>query len=63
MPVSDGTGLDGCYYIDAQWTNDLSDESLPSIETSLHDLGFQIKKVTGNVDVLIIDHLERPRPD
>lgn len=63
MPVSDDTGLDGCYYIDTQWTNDPSNESLPSIETSLHDLGFRIKMVTGNVDVLIIDHLERPRPD
>lgn len=63
MPVSDGTGLDGCYYIDTDWTNDPNNDSLPSITTSLHDLGFGIKKVTSDVDVLIIAHLERPHPD
>lgn len=63
MPVSDGSGLDGCYYIDAHWTNDPSDESLPSIETALDDLGFHLKRVTGDVDVLIIDKVERPHMD
>jgi len=63
MPVSDATGLVGCYYVDTRWTTDLTDESLPSIPTALHELGFRIKKATGNVDVLVIDHLERPRPD
>jgi uncharacterized protein (TIGR03435 family) len=63
MPVSDGTGLSGCYYIETQWTTDPNNDSVPSIETSLHDLGFGIKRVTGHVDVTIIAHVERPQTD
>jgi uncharacterized protein (TIGR03435 family) len=63
MPVSDGTGLIGCYDIDARWSTDPDDDSLPSVAAALKDLGFHLKRSTGNVDSLVIERAEKPLPD
>lgn len=63
MPVRDGSGLNGCYYMDAHWTTNPNDESLPQLVTALHDLGMRLEKTKTNTDVIVIDHLERPRAD
>jgi uncharacterized protein (TIGR03435 family) len=53
----------GCYHLQAQWTTDPSDTSLPGIPTALHDLGLRIEKIKADVSVLVIDRVELPRPD
>jgi uncharacterized protein (TIGR03435 family) len=63
VPVEDRTGLPDCYHIKAQWTTDPDNDSLPQIPTALHDLGLRIQRAKLNVDVLVIDHIERPQPD
>jgi uncharacterized protein (TIGR03435 family) len=62
-PVENKTRLVGCYHLQAQWTTDPSDTSLPGIPTALHDLGLRIEKVKADVSVLVIDRVELPRPD
>ena len=61
-PVEDQTGLAGCYDLQAKWTTDPDDTSLPQIPTALHDLGLRIQRAKVNVDVLVIDHAELPKP-
>ncbi len=63
VPVEDKTGLPDCYHIQARWTTDSDDDSLPQIPTALHDLGLRIQKEKLDVDVLVIDHVEPPQPD
>jgi uncharacterized protein (TIGR03435 family) len=63
MQVNDATELIGCYDIEAHWTTDPDNETLPSITTALKDLGFYLKKSTGNVDILVVEHAEKPLPD
>jgi uncharacterized protein (TIGR03435 family) len=62
-PVEDKTGLPGCYHIQARWTTDPDNTSLPQIPTALHDLGLRIQRAKLDVDVLVIDQVERPQPD
>ncbi len=62
-PVRDDTGLRDCYSLDAHWTTDSMDETLPSLPAALHDLGFKLKRIKGQVDILVIDSLQRPKPD
>jgi uncharacterized protein (TIGR03435 family) len=62
-PVEDKTGLPDCYHIKARWTTDPDDTSLPQIPTALHDLGLRIQRAKLDVDVLVIDQVERPQPD
>jgi uncharacterized protein (TIGR03435 family) len=63
VPVENKTGLPDCYHMATRWTTDPADDSLPQIPTALHDLGLRIQKAKLNVDVLLIDHVERPQPD
>ena len=62
-PVEDKTGLPDCYAIQARWTTNPDDDSLPQISTALHDLGLRIQRAKLDDDVLVIDHVERPQPD
>jgi uncharacterized protein (TIGR03435 family) len=60
-PVFDRTGLTGAYDIDLQWTPDGGDGDAPSIFTALQEqLGLKLTPEKDQVEVLVIDKVERP---
>lgn len=74
-PVTDHTGLTGNYDINLEWTPGLVAEPAPtngvvtvatpgdsvSLFTALQEqLGLKLESARGPVDVLVIDHVERP---
>ncbi len=72
--VIDRTGLTGSFDLDLNWTPDRtpqaagplpqSDPNAPSIFTALQEqLGLKLESVKNPVEVLVIDHVERPTPD
>jgi uncharacterized protein (TIGR03435 family) len=64
-PVVDKTGIAGTYYMDVQWAGDTSPDSpLSSLATALRDqFGLELKSEKAPMDVLVIDHVERPTPN
>ena len=60
--VEDRTGLAGRYDFTLQYSYQPSDpESFPSIPTAIQEqLGLKLESAKGAVDVLVIDHIERP---
>ena len=64
-PVIDRTGLTGTYYMDLAWAGENSPNSpLPSLPTALKEqFGLELKADTGPVEVLVIDHVEKPTPN
>ncbi len=70
-PVIDRTGLTKKYDFKLEWIPDESqpnsggeapftDSPGPTIFAAIQDLGFQLKPIKGQMDVLIIDHVEKP---
>jgi uncharacterized protein (TIGR03435 family) len=64
----DKTGLgDKKFDFELKWTPDdrsLADDSAPSLLTALEEqLGLKLVPARGPVEVLIIDHMERPSPN
>lgn len=64
-PVIDKTGLDGTYDLRLKWAGDLAANSpLPSLPTALKEnFGLELKSETGEINVLVIDHAEKPSPN
>jgi uncharacterized protein (TIGR03435 family) len=69
-PVFDKTGLTGNFDAEAQWSpdQDASDSAplpnAPSLFTAISEqLGLKLASDRGVVDVVVIDHIERPTPD
>jgi uncharacterized protein (TIGR03435 family) len=63
--VIDETHVDGRFNIDLQWnaTGDASDEH-PSIFTAVQEqLGLRLESSRAPVDVLVVDHIEKPTED
>jgi uncharacterized protein (TIGR03435 family) len=60
--VLDNSGLTGEYDLRLEWAADeTADSSLPSIFTALQDqLGLKLESAKGPVEVIVIDHIERP---
>lgn len=59
--VIDKTGLTGNYDFDLTWAPNDEPDSGPSIFTALQDqLGLKLEPAKAPVDVIVIDHLERP---
>lgn len=60
--IIDKTGLTGLYDIDLTWSPDNEQpDAGPSIFTALQEqLGLKLESAKAHVDVIIIDHLERP---
>ena len=71
--VIDATGLTGAYEVHLKWAMDSlsppagpnatppSDATGPSIFTALQEqLGLKLESTKGPVEVLVIDHVERP---
>lgn len=64
-PVIDQTGLTDRYDIALKWAGDNADDpSLPSLPTALREkFGLELKSETGPVQILIVDHVEKPTPN
>ena len=66
-PVIDRTGLTGGYTWTLEWAPDDSPSAngdLPSLMTALvEQLGLKLESTRGPVEVIVIDHVERPTPD
>ncbi len=64
--VIDKTGLDGRYDFTLEWSPDTdsaatADSAAPSLVTALREqLGFRLETQKAPVEVLVIDHIERP---
>jgi uncharacterized protein (TIGR03435 family) len=62
--VADDTKLTGTFYMDLEWSPDGSASDKPSIFTALQEeLGLKLEPERGAVDVVVIDHIERPTQD
>jgi uncharacterized protein (TIGR03435 family) len=64
-PVIDKTGLTEEYPLNFMWANPKAEtSSLPSLTTVLREkFGLLLKSETAMVDILVIDHVERPSPN
>jgi len=64
--VVNKTGLDGGYDFTLDYAPDGADASdtRPSIFTALEEqLGLKLEPARGSVDVIVVDHIERPTPN
>jgi uncharacterized protein (TIGR03435 family) len=60
-PVLDRTGIAGEFDITLEWAFDQGADNGPSIATALQEqLGLKLEAQKGAVDVLVVDHVERP---
>jgi uncharacterized protein (TIGR03435 family) len=58
------TGLDGAFDVDLEWSPDQTATDKPSIFTAVQEqLGLKLESDRGPVDVVVIDHVERPTED
>ncbi|HUK34285.1 MAG TPA: TIGR03435 family protein [Vicinamibacterales bacterium] len=63
-PLINQTGLSGRFAINLDWSPDPTVSDKPSIFTAAQEqLGLALASSTAPVDVLVIDHVERPTPD
>jgi uncharacterized protein (TIGR03435 family) len=59
--VVDRTGLKGNYAIDLEWTEEDNAPDKPSIFAAVQEqLGLKLESIREPVDVVVIDHIERP---
>jgi uncharacterized protein (TIGR03435 family) len=65
--VQDRTGLKGVFDFELKWTPDQVEsksnfnDSGPSFTTALEEqLGLKLRSEKGQIEVLVIDHLEKP---
>lgn len=63
--IIDKTGLTDTYETNFMWASDKAEaSSLPSLPTVLREkFGLLMKPQTAPVDVLVVDHIERPSPN
>jgi uncharacterized protein (TIGR03435 family) len=62
--VVDHTGLNGNYDLDIEWAEDESSTDKPSIFAAVQEqLGLKLESAREPVDVVVIDHIERPTED
>jgi uncharacterized protein (TIGR03435 family) len=71
-PVLDKTGLPGTYDFTINWSvysagqavaAGGSPDDAPSIADALKDVGLRLQPATGPIDIIVIDHAEKPSPD
>jgi uncharacterized protein (TIGR03435 family) len=62
--IVDRTALDGSFDFDLDWSPDQSSPDKPSIFSAVQEqLGLKLESTKAPVDVLVIDHVERPTED
>jgi uncharacterized protein (TIGR03435 family) len=60
LPVIDRTGLPGIYAFELNFSI-REDDGLPTIWTALEDqLGLKLESIKAPIEVLVVDHIERP---
>jgi uncharacterized protein (TIGR03435 family) len=64
-PVIDRTGIRGSFDVDVQWSDDLAPtekpDAPPALSSALREtLGLELKSGRGPVEVLVVEHIERP---
>jgi uncharacterized protein (TIGR03435 family) len=60
----DQTGLDGWFELDLEWSPDQTASDKPSIFAAVQEqLGLKLESQRGPVDVIVVDHIERPTED
>jgi uncharacterized protein (TIGR03435 family) len=64
-PTTDRTELGGVYDVKLQWTQDSATGDIgTSIFTALQEqLGLKLESTRASVDVVVVDHVEKPTPD
>src|SRR5205807_1416892 len=70
-PVIDATGLTGTFAVDLRWRPEqspldatFSDDLPTSVFTAVQEqLGLKLEPSKATIDVLVIDHVERPTPN
>jgi uncharacterized protein (TIGR03435 family) len=68
-PVVDRTGLSGIFDVDLEFTSqraavDAQAAGPPLIFTAIQEqLGLKLEPTTGPIDVIVIDHIEKPLPN
>ncbi|HEY4089198.1 MAG TPA: TIGR03435 family protein, partial [Bryobacteraceae bacterium] len=68
-PVLDKTNITGTFDLDLEFAGQrpdaeaVIDPSVPSLFAVLDQLGLKLEPAKGMVDVLVIDHIERPTPN
>ena len=64
-PVLDETTLTGTFDVALRWTNDAaSGDDLPVISTAIREqLGLRLERRSIPLEVVVVDHIERPTPD
>jgi uncharacterized protein (TIGR03435 family) len=71
-PVLDKTGLTSTYDFPLNWSvysagqavaAGGSPDDAPSIADALKDVGLKLQPATGPIDIIVIDHAEKPSPD
>lgn len=61
-PAVDRTGLTAGFEINLRWSADDVDPTAPSLFTAIQEqLGLKLEPAKGPVEVLTIDHAEKPR--
>ncbi len=63
MPVVNRTGLDGIFDLKLEWTPESpkpSTDTGPSVFTAIQSLGLRLRSQKVPVEVIVIDHAERP---
>ena len=59
--VMDRTGLTGWFRVDLEWSPDQTASDKPSLFAAVQEqLGLKLESTRAPVDVLVIDHIERP---
>ena len=63
--VIERTGLSGVYDVKVQWASDFAAEELgvPLFTALQEQLGLKLESGRGPMDLLVVDHIERPMPD
>jgi uncharacterized protein (TIGR03435 family) len=61
-PIQDKTGLTGKYDLVMKRQDDMGSASDPdsAMRSILNDLGLKLESTKGQVETLVIDHMERP---
>ena len=59
-PVFDKTGLQGNYEFDLKFSRSVSDDTVSIFTAVQEQLGLKLEGSTASLDVVIVEHIERP---